>query len=916
MANKKVIGELVYQIKGDDSQYSSVINRADQSTEKLTGSIGRNKMSMDGMVTSLAGAYLGWQGVKLAMDATIGSAISYESAFAGVKKTVDGTDEQLAQLSDKFIELSKTMPITAEEFAKIGELAGQLGVPIEQIDTFAKTIAMIGTSTNLSTEQASTDFARFANIMQMPLENVSRLGSTIVELGNNLATTESEIDAMALRLAGAGATLGITEPQVLAWAGALSSVGVEAEAGGSSMSRLMIDISAVASKGGKDLEKFAKVAGMSADDFKKKYKEDANGALLDFFGGLQKVQKGGGDLMSVLNSLGITETRQRDAVLRLTNAGDKLNLSMDLANKGWNDNNALQTEAEKRYKTTESQLKILKNNWGDLARQLGVVVLPIVNLVIKFFLNMADTIGFLKIAVTNGFKAIGDIIALSLIGSVEVLEKFINGAIKLANDFMGKVGIDKKFNEVKLASDDLRNSANYLANDMADLGDSTMNALAKMGGASKIASENNKDLANAQTLLKGSAGGANEEINNLVEGLKGSGTESKKASEEAQKLKDNYNKLKDETEDLSAKGKEALRDLANENVKDLQKIDDKITELKKSLADLSEQLSKDLQTEDKGIAEKIVDEQAKIAELQAQLSEAKAKADDETKKSAQELTDMQEKLAVLQQKRAEQTSKTSASQVTSLTNEIADLQRKIGEAKAGTAGGGEISDLETEIAKRQKALDETKALQEQLSAEIAEATRRAGLTDLQRAVEDYIAKKAQIQADFDQKKKELDDKLALEEQNKLDTIALYEDKQAQINNIITLGNQRFKDLSDNRVKIVEEEVNKQIKYYNQLAQAIANAKSAQTTSELTSAKPKFSIGGYVNSSGGEVHAGEYVIPANMVAKYGGLVKALEGARTGSMNTNTINNNVTMNNSINEQIDMEAVLKGISFELQK
>ena len=223
----------------------------------------------------------------------------------------------------------------------------------------------------------------------------------------------------------------------------------------------------------------------------------------------------------------------------------------------------------------------------------------------------------------------------------------------------------------------------------------------------------------------------------------------------------------------------------------------------------------------------------------------------------------------------------------------------------------QINDLTNEISKRQLALNETIPLQATLKPQIDEATRRSGLTDLQRDIEDYNAKKAQRLQEYEDKKADLEAKLALEEQNKADTIALYEQKQEQINAIIELGNQRFKDLADNRVKITEDEVSKQIRYYNQLADAIARAKSAQRTSEM----PKFSVGGYV-SNGGEVHAGEYVIPAHMVAKYGGLVKALEGIRTGTSNQSTINNNITMNNAINEQIDMGAVLKDLSFELNK
>lgn len=304
------------------------------------------------------------------------AAIEWESAFTGVRKTVDGSDAEIASLEKELRGLARTLPATHEEIAGVAEAAGQLGIKRQDIAAFTKTMIDLGNTTNLTAEQAATDLAKFSNIMGTSASDVDRLGSALVALGNDGASTEADIISMGLRIAAAGRQVGMTESQVLAFASSLSSVGIEAEAGGSSFSTAMIKMSVAAKQGGDSLGVFAQVAGMSADAFATKFKNDASGAMITFIQGLSKMQKAGGDVFGVLDSLGLSEIRVRDAMLRAAGASDMFTHSLEVGSKAWIENTALTDEANKRYETTASRLQVSGNQIKDAMIDVGAAVAP------------------------------------------------------------------------------------------------------------------------------------------------------------------------------------------------------------------------------------------------------------------------------------------------------------------------------------------------------------------------------------------------------------------------------------------------------------------------------------------------------------------------------------------------------------
>jgi TP901 family phage tail tape measure protein len=312
--------------------------------------------------------------------AALNAAIDFESSFAGIRKTVDATEPQFAALEASVIRLSETIPVSTTELNRIGEVGGALGIPIDAMDKFIETAALLGATTELTAEDAATAIAQLSNVMGTSAGDLDRYGATLVDLGNKGASSEQQILDMAARIGGAGAVVGLSEAQVLGFAAGLANMGINAEAGGSAISRGFINMqSAVTSttkEGRAQLETFASTAGMTADEFKVAFEQDASGAMIAFIQGLDGVIQGGGDVAAVLDAVGLNSVAARDAFLRAASGGDAFTDAINVATTAWGENSAMQDEASERFKSTESQLEIVKNQFMNTAASLGEALIP------------------------------------------------------------------------------------------------------------------------------------------------------------------------------------------------------------------------------------------------------------------------------------------------------------------------------------------------------------------------------------------------------------------------------------------------------------------------------------------------------------------------------------------------------------
>lgn len=386
---------------------------------KAMASIGRYEQEMTTAGTAMAtfgGVVVGSLGLATK------AAMSWESAWTGVLKTVDGTPRQLAEVEKGLRGLAKTLPASHEEIAAVAEAAGQLGIKTDAVVSFTKTMIDMGESTNLSAEEASTALAQFMNIMGTSQKDVGKLGAAIVGLGNDGASTESQIVDMAMRLAGAGKQANLTEGDVLGLASALANVGIDAEAGGTAMSMVMKKIGNEVANGGGKLDEFARIAGMSSEQFSTAWEQDAGGAINAFVLGLGNAQASGENVNKTLTDLGITGIRESDALLRLSASGDNLTNALKRGNDEYERGKALAEEAAKRYETAESKIRIAGNSLKDTAITIGGTFLPAVASVAEGAAQLATAFGDLPEPVIKVGAALGGVVgAAALAGGAALI---------------------------------------------------------------------------------------------------------------------------------------------------------------------------------------------------------------------------------------------------------------------------------------------------------------------------------------------------------------------------------------------------------------------------------------------------------------------------------------------------------------
>ena len=407
------VGSALAGLRRLNSAIATVRNNALTTSQKLKSLGATTMVGVTGAVT----------GIKATAGVVMGlaeEAIKFESAMADVKKVVDfESPDGLKNLQKDILEMTRTIPMAKEELAQIAASGGQLGVAEKDLKSFTETIAKMGVAFDMPAEQAGDSMAKLANVYQIPIAQIGKLGDAINHLSNSSPAKASDIVNALGRVGGVAKQFGLTELQTASLSNAFISLGKTPEVAGTAINGMLTKLM-TADKQGKKFQAVLEGMGTDAKALKKAIAENGEQALMDFLRQIEKLPKEN-QMGALFDLFGL---EYADDVAALVGGLDTYKKSINelkKAGKGGKPEfmGSMEKEFAARSATTENGLTLMKSGFAELKTVVGDRLLPVINKVSAFIGNLTHNLTDFAAKnpkVVDGLLLFGGVIAGLIIG--------------------------------------------------------------------------------------------------------------------------------------------------------------------------------------------------------------------------------------------------------------------------------------------------------------------------------------------------------------------------------------------------------------------------------------------------------------------------------------------------------------------
>lgn len=322
----------------------SELNGLDNSVKKTTRSIkNQSKTTAKSIATfSLYNtqaivATASLYAMSMAIAKTVSDFIELEKAQIGVKKTTGLMGRDFDLLTTEINAMAVSMSgFELNGLYATAEAAGQLGITgVNDITEFTRVMAMVGLTTELTSEQSAIGFAKLSNSLSEPVENIETLASVANELSN---TTTANVDALlrfSQRLTGGAKTAGLVTDEIFGLSATMIDLAINFETGGTNINRVMLDLIS-------DSGKFSKAMDKDFESFATTVRDkpiEALKGVLEHLSGLSKT-----DAANFLKDLGYSGTEVKDVLLKLSSNTELLTKNLKIAHDEYEDGTSIADE--------------------------------------------------------------------------------------------------------------------------------------------------------------------------------------------------------------------------------------------------------------------------------------------------------------------------------------------------------------------------------------------------------------------------------------------------------------------------------------------------------------------------------------------------------------------------------------------
>lgn len=368
-------------------------------------------------------------GVTALATSVVKAAADQDRAFADIARTtqLDQTSGALQALRDQYRQMSTDISKSFSELSQIGTLGAQMNIPAEKLGDFTRAVAEFSMVTGTTTEKASEDFGRLINTFSqagMALNGgdkaYEQMASQVAELGAKAVATEDEILTMANSISTTTVSAGIGQDATLAYATALTSVGVKAEWARGSLQRIFGNFNKAAAQGAEGMADFAQQMHISNEEALELWKNDPS----KFFNQLiESISKAGNgvEMTQMLSDIGLKSTRDIELVKRLAVNFDLLKETMDNSAEAGSNTGFLEQSMEKLNATMTETIAQTKNALENMMASFGEPFLAPLKLILDGVQALANALSSL------GETPVGRVIA-AFAGGVTIFIALQTGA--------------------------------------------------------------------------------------------------------------------------------------------------------------------------------------------------------------------------------------------------------------------------------------------------------------------------------------------------------------------------------------------------------------------------------------------------------------------------------------------------------